>query len=692
MYDNSIPPHTHTGLKPVVEGVLSGEILSGREAAGEVPMDTALPASEHSNMKSILAHKGKSVSPLVGPEFTLPKGTSRKKPRYTVHKFRVKQGGASINMNINGISALRKQKHSYDDNAVLSAQGSTVPKSVFARRCSLPPNIAAVLGTHDEAMDTTTLGMLAENLHSTNPQLSPPSYAAIKQALLTDKFKRRPSMQTDPKMLKNLLQSKLIISDKQELLSQRRNSDPGLYLKQRDFERRKELFVDENRAWADTFGAVVEKKIQKWQNKRKERQLLAWKNGEMSPRGHNPLKFHLLNPQLAQQQSLLNPLQQTLSNGVSTSSNTVQTLLASNYATAAAAGMGVNPFVYPQSIYTPTTSGTASTAPSMFYGASPFITPYTFVNPYTTALQLGQLGQQPTAYYIPQTGSTNQQNLFYFIPSTTPNTTTLQQSMTSETNVNPSSTNSVPSTTSTTSSMQQQLPQLSSLIAPNPRIIQPLRTSTSSTSSSDSERAPDHYEHRPISPNSRKRHQSVPEKLASLLQIPTPTFRSTSPSMEEDNIDSPPSVKKQRSTSDTTVYYTPYGYAQLPPHRGVSPQRNSTSPQPPEHQQQQQPQGLSPLQTHLLQVHNIPPTERRRKHGRSHSPRNGSTPRRDHSIQGQVQELDEKEAEDIVGGALQSSGQQKELPGKHTFIHAPLQLFNTDMIQCRGHNGMSNIF
>lgn len=405
----------------------------------------------------------------------------------------------------------------------------------------------------------------------------------------------------------------------------------------------------------------------------------AWKNGELSPGLHNPLKFHLLNPQLAQQ-GLLNPLQQqTIPAGASTSAANVQTLLTSNYP-ATATGMGVNPFIFPQTIYTPSTTSTATTAPSMFYGTSPFLTPYTFVNPYTTALQLGQ---QPTAYYIPQTGLGNQQNLFYFIPTTA--ATAAAASTNTQSQPSPSST-TAPETTETTPTsslatpptVQQQLPQLSSLIAPNPRLLQPPRNSTSSTSSSDSEsRTPDRYEHHPVSPNSRKRHQSVPEKLTTLLQVPASTYRSNSPSIEEDNVDSPPSVKKQRSTSDTTVYYTPYGFTQLSPHRGHSPQRNSTSPQPPE-QQQSQPQGLSPFQTHLLQVHSIPPAERRRKQGHTHSHRSGLSPRKDHSPQNRVQEMDEKEAEDIVGGALQSSGQPKELPGKCTY----------QFILCCYHNSM----
>ena len=168
---------------------------------------------------------------------------------------------------------------------------------------------------------------------------------------------------------------------------------------------------------------------------------------------------------------------------------------------------------------------------------------------------------------------------------------------------------------------------------------------------------------RPISPNSRKRHQSVPEKLTSLLQLPPPLVPTVSMAtgggggggdvsggrvspMDINNPDSPPVSKKQRSTSDTILYHQPpYGLPQLSP-RGAglggqhSPNsRHSTSPQPPMAGAAAATSfdGLSALQTHLLQVHHsygmnrTAQEDRQKRQNRRHRDSQGHSPRRKHS-------------------------------------------------------------
>ena len=130
----------------------------------------------------------------------------------------------------------------------------------------------------------------------------------------------------------------------------------------------------------------------------------------------------------------------------------------------------------------------------------------------------------------------------------------------------------------------------------------------------------------------------------------------------EMNLDSPPSSKKQRSTSDTTVYHTPYGFShhhhhqQHSPGHGIhspgaqshSPHSPSASPQPPPSSSASSAsssavsfEGLSALQTHLIKVQqsygiNRMALEQRQKR-RHRSPREkpgrsqGHSPRRKHS-------------------------------------------------------------
>lgn len=105
--------------------------------------------------------------------------------------------------------------------------------------------------------------------------------------------------------------------------------------------------------------------------------------------------------------------------------------------------------------------------------------------------------------------------------------------------------------------------------------------------------------------------------------------------MESNNPDSPPSSKKQRSTSDTTLYHTPIGFGPLSPaSSSASPlSSHSTSPQPP-------PllsvgtisEELTTLQTHLLQVHQTSyGIARTAQERRRHRALKSGSPRRKHS-------------------------------------------------------------
>ena len=564
-------------------------------------MEIAPPSESNSTMKAILGQNeaaGKVYPPL--EQSHSPKG--KKIPRYTVHKFTWKWGGT------NGMSPILRSKNNFsDDSAMLS--GSVIPKSVLGRRCSLPPMKSAVVM---EGESSATLNQLAENIIHTTPgplDNSPPSYAAIKQALLCDRYKRRQSMQTDPKMLKNLLQSKLVISESSttpDLVSQRRKSDPGAFMKQSDFTRRRELFVDENRNWLNSYGDTIEKKIDQWRLRRQERyrRELLRQQVELSPNSQkNVLHFQLLNS-LASSSS--NPYHSSASPYHTGASPTLPTATTSTVQSAFYQPNfpvgGVSPFVFPQTVFPSTT--TSATSPSMLYSYSPFVTPYTFVNPYASLMAPSG---QPATYYLPQASGTNQQRLLYFIPSTMGGTGSS------------SGTSSTPSITTATSS--STLPSISSLIAPRP-IHPPTTPSTSSPSSSSSPSPSMQRDHRStsLSPNSRKRHQSI----SALLR----------PEDQDEDVGSPPSPKKQRSTSDTTVYYNPYRTFAMNCNHS-----NSQSMQRP----------LTTLESHLLrqEVHH------------NHHHHNGHTHNRI------SEECEEQEVEVIVGGTLGESPKlQKELPGE----------------------------
>lgn len=562
----------------------------------------------------------KLLSPLVRQEFPIPKPGVKKIPRYTVTKFPMKPTpGTSFTLPPGGNftlppggNGLAHHLHSFNDDTILHSQMiSDFPKSVLARRSSLPPTVNT--GSGSDSM----LYRLAENFQQqgTSSELHPPSYTAIKQALLCDKYKRRQSMQTDPKTLKNLLQTKLVISDRSEdLVNPRRKSDPGSYMKQRDFDRRKELFLDENLLWSKSYGKVIDQNIQKWHRKRQQkllqRDMLSWQQVEAL---NNPLKLGMINPLMATQQGIINPLQGLGNPG----------LFPGTFLNAGTTGGVLNPYALGQGILAGSGVATANAATPLYY--SPF-GQYTLVSPYPSLQLPNQNPPQSSATYLPQAtlGNAPQQNIYYYVPAAPPTSSVA----TAATTVPSLGTTSVSMTTMAMSSDQH-----STMPVPSPP------GAGGGVALYAQSPSPPSHAPRPVSPNSRKRHQSVPEKLAMLLQ-PPPLLCSASGRVSpmEMNPNSPPSSKKQRSTSDTTLYHTPYGFSQHSPSNGQSPHRHSTSPQPPPPPQVAY-EGLSSLQTHLLQVHQSyglnktaqEGRQMRRHWGPKSTAVQGHSPRRKHS-------------------------------------------------------------
>ena len=546
-------------------------------------------------VQPIIKPSPKLLSPLVRQEFPILKPGVKKVPRYTVHKFHMKPPvGTSLTLPANSHSPFPKPYlNGFSDDTNMYAQTSEFPKK-YERRCSLPPNIQTNPGLGSD----NTLFRLAENCQSSSAELHPPSYTAIKQALLCDKYKRRQSMQTDPKTLKNLLQTKLVISDKNDLVNLRRKSDPGSYMKQRDFERRKELFIDENISWSKSYGKIIDNQVQRWKRRREQKyqqEFFTWKTADLaSVSALNP-QLQMINPFMPGQPGIINPLQVGDGRTKPTAPLFANTLLGTT------SGGVVSPYIFPPGTLprpTTTTAPAAATSTPIYY--NPFGSPYTFISPYPT-LQLSQVAQQPaaaTTYLVPQPAlaTGHQPGLYYYMPS------------------QPSSTKTPPSLVSNTSAVAT-----TAAVSVPTNHISPLNTSAISIPSSciglftpptiktvpaSSPPNQELYVHSPVSPSSRKRHQSVPEKLTSLLHPPLAlsSGRSSPMAEDEENLDSPPSSKKQRSTSDTTVYHSPYGYPQHSPNQNHSPHRHSASPQP---IQGGTVDRLSALQTHLLQVHGI---------------------------------------------------------------------------------------
>lgn len=393
----------------------------------------------------------------------------------------------------------RQPIKSYDD----STQLSHGPRNLLSRRCSLPP-VKAEEGT-------TALALLAERLqHTSTSQI--PSYVAIKRALLSDKFRHQQSSVPrvlPPRALLSLLQEKQLFDESitnQSILSQRRNSDPGSYLHQRDKTRRRQLFVDENRSWADHYSPVIEKKIQNWKMKRQERlrREFLYMQSELASHhhqngAHNMRFLSSLSSTPQHATSSLYSVPTTATSPVPVSSSLPQTFLTS----------GVNgitsPFVYQQAIV----PNNLTTTPMLL--PAPFLSPYTL---------MGSYGPVPanatTTFFVPQAALADPQQKIVFIPSAS--TAPPEASTTSHI-----SSNRAPAamTTTCTATSTSNRPPFSSLLAP-----------VAMYPSSQSRPEPEGT----LSTLSRKRN-SLPEKLSSLLQ-----------SSAQDP-DSPPPAKKLRSAS-----------------------------------------------------------------------------------------------------------------------------------------------
>lgn len=584
----------------------------------------------------------KSVSPLVMQEFPIPRPGGKVVPRYTMHKFNAKSiARSSSTLPANGLSSSSppSSSSSYshpqhpqslhntpllngfsDDTGVHTDQPH---KNVLGRRGSLPQQFSdQVVGGSDGMLFT-----LAEHCQSATTDSFPPSYTAIKQALLCDQYKRRPSIQNDPKTLKNLLKTKLVITDDtSDVMDGRRKSDPGSFMKQRDFDRRKELFMEENTSWSTSYGKVIDQQINQWQKKRQDkhaqREMLNWQAQAVSAASLNPLKFQMSNPLMPGQHSMVNPLQ--LGNGLNANPTSAAATAAALFSGNLSSGCLVNPYCFPQAVL-PGSMG--STTPPIYYNR--LATPYAFVNPYS-ALQIGQVASAtppPATYLVPQAALTaSQPKVVYYVPPST--NSSLSSSSGSPSSSITASSSSVTSTTSFHNSAAHTLPVSTSSPPRISLFAPPIRHTTPTMLTDNTQFGTEVHKLRPVSPNSRKRHQSVPEKLTYLLQLPPPPpVQSTRLSLSslssgrsspmdegvEGNPDSPPLSKKQRSISDTTVYHSTYRLHQLSPGRGRSPTPGN-SPQPPHGLgvcvnlqgpggSQLSDEGLSPLQAHLLQVH-----------------------------------------------------------------------------------------
>lgn len=621
--------------------ILSNELANA--VTSPPPQDSQMESTaplENGILKSFSA-RVKEESPVLSSlstsEFRFPKNGVKKVPRYTVHKFRVRQGGHPLSVQGSSPPPPMKHKRAREMNeSDILGQHSSVPRSLFERRCSLPVNMTNPPGS------SQILSQLAHNLQNYTPMQGPPSYAAIKQALLCDRYKRRQSVQTDPKTLKFLLKSKLI-NEPPDILKLRRFSDPGSYHKLPDsFARRKELFLDENRAWARSYGVVIERRILKWQVQREERKrrgLLAWQNGDFPP-GAQGLKYHLLNPLQA--------------NGVPTTLAGVNGAAQTAIFPSALGAAGLSSYVYPtQTVIAPVGNGLSGTgsATSMLY--SPFVSPYTLINPYQPVVQVGQ----PTAFYLPQNASKGQQKVVYFLPPSTSGVQSVTRPAGQATSV------SVPSTTGITAPSQLNI---ANLIAPH-------STTHLTRKSSDS----DVIENEKMSSELFKRRQSVPNNLSSLLISPLHEFdRNNDP-------ESPPSTKKMRLAVDmmTSPHLSPQLY---PP-----PSTHTRTISPPSPLSPDQRRGLSPIQHHLLQVHRTNLTHQRYNENGSpyspisspqsvgHSPVNSQVSPHDHyrhrpqlngdhfdSDGSAGSDLDEREVERIIGGAIVASDQSADYGGE----------------------------
>jgi hypothetical protein len=406
-----------------------------------------------------------------------------------------------------GYGALFSSKTCEDPGVMFGVASHVGASSKYARRGSLPPIKCGEAGN--------TLALFAERLQTSSPDGTSqiPSYVAIKRALLSDKFKhvQNPiSRLVAPKMLLNLLRAKKLSwnatddADKSNLLAHRRNSDPGSYLQHRDKTRRRQLFLDENLQWIKTYGSVIDRKIQVWRQKR----LLRMQ------------REYFLHQQQQQREKVVGGMQNELH--LMSAAKLVSGQLYASLASSTA-GSSLTAAAVPQAFVTagvPGLNGFSSTplmyqlpsnglTPTPVLIPTPFISPYAFMGGYATIPTTAHTAGLPAAAYImPPTALTagaQQGMMLLSSGATSAPTITFGSS---------------PPLSTANDVAPNIKPPFSSLLAPTSK-QSPVVTESGKQSP-----------HQLVGTfvGSRKRKNSFPEKLSTLLQLPSdPTDPSSPP-------------------------------------------------------------------------------------------------------------------------------------------------------------------
>ena len=157
--------------------------------------------------------------------------------------------------------------HAGDDSSFASSAGGN--RSIFERRASLPCKVLSQnisqSGAEHVGGHTPLVTQLAGSVQR-GANASSLSYTALRQAMVSDVIKGPsrgvpcPSQGEFAPTLVGLLKSKREEGSLQVAHTQRRRSDPGAYTQQ-SFERRRELFLEENRLWKEQFEVVLEKQM-----------------------------------------------------------------------------------------------------------------------------------------------------------------------------------------------------------------------------------------------------------------------------------------------------------------------------------------------------------------------------------------------------------------------------------------------
>ena len=406
-----------------------------------------------------------------------------------------------------GYGALFSSKTCEDPGVMFGVASHVGASSKYARRGSLPPIKCGEAGN--------TLALFAERLQTSSPDGTSqiPSYVAIKRALLSDKFKhvQNPiSRLVAPKMLLNLLRAKKLSmndtddADKLNLLAHRRNSDPGSYLQHRDKTRRRQLFLDENLQWIKTYGSVIDRKIQVWRQKRllrMQREYFLHQQQQQREKvvGGMQNELHLMSTaKLVSGQLYASLASSTVGSSL--------TAAAVPQAFVTAAGPGLNGFSSTQLMYQLPSNGLT---PTPVLVPTPFISPYAFMGGYATIPTTAHTTGHPAAAYImPPTALTAGQHQGMMLLSSGATTATFGSS---------------PPLSTTNDVAPNIKPPFSSLLAPTSK-QSPVVTESDMEAGKQSP-------HQLVGTfiGSRKRKNSFPEKLSTLLQPPSDLTNASSP-------------------------------------------------------------------------------------------------------------------------------------------------------------------